>query len=186
MREKRDRFFALFGAILFLVTASTLTILVVWQMASNGNASTADNNKNTGNASQTACEDNQAEPTFDKPEVFKPEGDVTKVEATDLEVGTGDTIRTGDCIVTKYFGSLAKDGTVFDENFTKPTGFAFNYNMGSVVPGFDEGLQGMKVGGMRRIVIPSNKGYGAQANGAIPANSDLVFVVKVLRVQKGS
>lgn len=183
MREKRDRFFALFGAILFLVTASTLTILVIWQMTSNNKN---DKKNSAADTSQAACQDNQTEQTFDKPEVFKPTGDVTKVETTDLEAGTGAVIKTGDCIVTKYFGSLAADGTVFDENFTKPTGFAFNYDTGSVVPGFDEGLAGMKVGGTRRILIPSDKGYGAQANGAIPANSDLVFVVKVLRIQKGS
>lgn len=183
MREKRDRFFALFGAILFLITASTLSILVIWQIATGGQKNT---DKTASTNDQATCQDNGAEQTFDKPDVYKPEGDVTELSTTDLEVGKGDTIKTGDCIVVKYFGSLAKDGTVFDENFTNTSGFAFKYDTGAVVPGFDEGLKGMKVGGTRRIVIPSEKGYGAQANGAIPANSDLVFVVKVLRIQKGS
>lgn len=179
MAQKRDRIFALLGAVLFLVTASTLTILVIYS------AVTKDDKQPAASQSQAAvCEDNQTEPALAAPQSYKASGDVPALQTKDLEVGTGPEIKSGDCIVTKYYGTLAQKGTLFDENFTKPTGLAFKYDTGSVVPGFDEGLKGMKVGGTRRIVIPSDKGYGAQGNGAIPPNSDLVFVVKILRIQK--
>jgi len=84
----------------------------------------------------------------------------------------------------KYYGTLAADGTKFDENFTNATAFAFTLGQGQVIQGWDKGLVGMKAGGMRRLVIPAAQAYGDQAQGSIPANSDLVFVVKLLRIQK--
>ncbi len=59
---------------------------------------------------------------------------------------------------------------MFDENFTKKTLFQFQLGQGQVIPGWDQGLEGMKVGGTRRLVIPSNLAYGAEAPGSIPAN----------------
>ena len=118
------------------------------------------------------------------PETFKPAGDVKTLESTDLEAGTGATVKAGDCLQVKYYGTLAKDGTVFDENFDKPTGFQFPLGGGSVIQGWDKGLVGAKVGATRRLVIPSDLAYGNQANSSIPANSDLVFVVKILGVTK--
>jgi peptidylprolyl isomerase len=84
----------------------------------------------------------------------------------------------------KYYGTLATNGTKFDENFTDTTAFAFTLGQGQVIEGWDKGLVGMKAGGMRRLVIPAAEAYGSQAQGSIPANSDLVFVVKLLRIQK--
>ena len=84
----------------------------------------------------------------------------------------------------KYYGTLASDGTLFDENYTKDTSFSFKLGAGQVIQGWDKGLLGMKVGGERRLVIPSELAYGESGQGAIPANADLVFVVKLLRIQK--
>jgi FKBP-type peptidyl-prolyl cis-trans isomerase len=85
----------------------------------------------------------------------------------------------------KYYGTLAADGTLFDENYTKPSGFAFTLGSGQVIKGWDQGLVGMKVGGERRLVIPAALGYGeAGSPPKIPANADLVFVVKLLRIVK--
>jgi len=85
----------------------------------------------------------------------------------------------------KYYGTLASDGTMFDENYTKPEGFAFRLGSGQVIKGWDQGLGGMKVGGERRLVIPAALGYGeAGSPPKIPANADLVFVVKLERIQK--
>ena len=69
----------------------------------------------------------------------------------------------------KYYGTLASDGTMFDENFTKKTLFQFQLGQGQVIPGWDQGLVGMKVGETRRLVIPSSLAYGPQAQGSIPA-----------------
>jgi FKBP-type peptidyl-prolyl cis-trans isomerase len=85
----------------------------------------------------------------------------------------------------KYYGTLASNGTKFDENFTDATAFAFKLGQGQVIEGWDKGMVGLKAGGTRRLVIPAAQAYGSQSpSAAIPANSDLVFVVKLLRIQK--
>ena len=75
-------------------------------------------------------------------------------------------------------------GDEFDENFTTDGGLVFKVGTGNVIPGWDQGVPGMKVGGTRRLVIPSDLAYGENGSGSIPANADLVFVVKVLEIKK--
>jgi hypothetical protein len=89
----------------------------------------------------------------------------------DITVGTGKTVTAGDSLNVKYVGSLA-DGTVFDNGtfgFTIP---------GSVIAGWNEGLLGVKVGGVRQLIIPSSLAYGASGNGPIPPNAVLVYTVQ--------
>lgn len=172
----RHRIFAGLGAVLFLVTASAFTIMVIIDMARGGD-------KDAQQAQQTNQQP-QKEAVLTAPEVFKPEGDVTELQVTNLSEGTGEAAKAGDTLVMKYYGTLATDGTLFDENYTKETGFTFTLGSGQVIKGWDQGLEGMKVGGERRLVIPSNLAYGEASQGAIPANADLVFVVKLLRIQK--
>jgi peptidylprolyl isomerase len=117
------------------------------------------------------------------PETYKPDGKVSELKTTDLEQGSGAAAKKGDCLVMKYQGSLASDGTVFDENYSKPQALQFSLGAGQVIQGWDQGLVGMKVGGTRRLVIPSALGYGAQGSGSIPANADLVFVVKLVKIK---
>lgn len=179
MTRKRDRFFAGFGAVLFLASASIVTVIAV--VTSAGQDNTTNDQSQTANCQASASISAAALPL---PDTFKPEGDVTKLETTDTDPGTGATLKSGDCVQVKYYGTLAKDGTVFDENFDKPTGFQFPLGGGQVIQGWDQGLVGAKVGGTRRVVIPSELAYGDQATGSIPANSDLVFIVKVLGVTK--
>ncbi len=166
----RDRIFAGLGAAVFLVTASAFTIAVIVDMAKKKDEP------------KPAVQ--QKEEILVAPEVFKPEGDVTELQSTDLTPGTGEAAKAGDTLVMKYYGTLAADGTLFDENFTKDTAFTFALGSGQVIQGWDKGLEGVKVGGTRRLVIPSNLAYGEAGQGAIPANADLVFVVKLLRIQK--
>lgn len=174
MARVRDRIFAGFGAALFLITASGLTIFVIF--------AGSNNSEDTAQPAQT-CVENNSETPLPVPQVYKPTEPVSSLQKDDLTVGDGATAKDGDCLVVKYYGTLAKDGTKFDENFTSNLGFAFTLGTGQVIPGWDQGLVGMKVGGTRRLVIPAALGYGNQASGSIPANSDLVFVVKLLRIQ---
>ncbi|MCA9327336.1 FKBP-type peptidyl-prolyl cis-trans isomerase [Candidatus Saccharibacteria bacterium] len=175
----RHRIFAGLGAVLFLVTASALTIAVIVDMVRQGNTPT-----DTTDTTATTCQAGTNEETLPAPEVYKPSGEVTELQTTDLTEGTGAAAKNGDCLVMKYYGTLASDGTMFDENFTKPDAFAFTLGSGQVIKGWDQGLVGMKEGGERRLVIPPAYGYGDQAQGSIPANSTLVFDVKLLRIQK--
>lgn len=116
------------------------------------------------------------------PEVYKPAGDVKKLEVVDIEVGNGTAVKSGSCVTVKYLGTLAKTGEKFDENFNTPLALKMPIGIGQVIEGWDKGLIGMKAGGTRRLVIPSELGYGPTAQSTIPANSDLVFVVKLLAV----
>jgi FKBP-type peptidyl-prolyl cis-trans isomerase len=169
----RDRIFAGFGALLFLVTASAFTVMVIIDMTKKDDPLPLD--------TQTTAAKEETLPT---PEVFKPEADVTELQSTDLTEGTGDAAKNGDTVVMKYYGTIASDGTVFDENYSKDKAYTLKLGNGEVIPGWDQGLLGMKAGGVRRLVIPSDLAYGEAGRGSIPANADLVFVVKLLRIQK--
>jgi hypothetical protein len=111
-------------------------------------------------------------------EVTTPSG----LKYTDLVVGTGPSPRAGQTAVVHYTGTLT-DGTKFDSSRDKGQPYSFALGTGSVIKGWDEGVATMKVGGRRQLVVPPVLGYGARANGAIPANSTLVFDVELLEVK---
>ena len=96
----------------------------------------------------------------------------------DETVGTGAAAQPGDTVTVNYTGKLA-DGTVFDTSIGKAP-FSFVLGAGNVIPGWDQGLVGMKVGGTRVLIIPPSLGYGSQQYGPIPANSTLTFEVELL------
>ncbi len=100
----------------------------------------------------------------------------------DVTVGTGVMAANGMTVAVHYVGNLP-NGTQFDANGPTATPFSFKLGVGQVVPGFDEGVRGMKVGGRRQLIIPPSLGYGSQSVGAIPANSILVFTVDLVSAQ---
>ena len=77
---------------------------------------------------------------------------------------------------------VASTGEVFDKRQNKRSPLSFRLGLRQVVPGFDRGIQGMRVGGCREIRVPAAMGYGAKKAGPIPPNSDLIFTVELLRV----
>lgn len=100
------------------------------------------------------------------------------VKVATIAQGSGPEIQAGQTASVMYTGYLAKNGEIFDDSINdggKP--FSFTVGAGEVVPGFDEGTAGMKVGETRIISIPPAEGYGRTAVGSIPANSTLIFVV---------
>ena len=100
----------------------------------------------------------------------------------DIEVGTGQEAKVSDAISVHYTGYLT-DGTKFDSSVDRDTPFDFNLGMGFVIPGWDEGVQGMAVGGKRILIIPSGLGYGPSGSGSvIPPNSILIFEVELLGI----
>ena len=101
---------------------------------------------------------------------------------TDTKVGTGAEAKAGQTAVVHYTGYLT-NGTKFDSSKDRGQPFSFPLGGGQVIKGWDEGVQGMKVGGARKLTIPANLGYGAQgAGGVIPPNATLVFDVELLGV----
>ncbi len=102
----------------------------------------------------------------------------------DLEEGAGDSPQTGDVVSVHYTGWL-EDGTKFDSSLDRGAPFRFPLGMGQVIPGWDEGVATMKVGGKRQLLIPADLGYGEQGAGAsIPPNAALIFEVELLDIQK--
>ncbi len=97
----------------------------------------------------------------------------------DLTAGAGEPVTAGKEVAIHYVGNLP-DGKQFDANGPADAPYAFRLGAGEVVPGFDEGVTGMRVGGRRQVVIPPALGYGAQANGLIPANAILVFTIELV------
>jgi hypothetical protein len=100
------------------------------------------------------------------------------VKVATVAAGSGAGIQPGQTASVLYTGYLAKNGAIFDDSSDHGgTPFSFTVGAGQVVPGFDAGTAGMKVGETRIISIPPAEGYGATANGPIPANSTLIFVL---------
>lgn len=162
---------------IFLVTSVTFTVLAVIQLIGKGDKS----------ATQpiASCDPSAGIPAakLPSPDIYKTSGQATKLTTTDLVAGSGTPAKAGDCLMVKYFGSLADSGKVFDQNFNQALALRFGLGQGNVIPGWEIGLAGMQVGGTRRLVIPPALAYGPQAQSSIPANSTLVFVVKLLAIQ---
>jgi len=100
----------------------------------------------------------------------------------DLIAGDGDVATAGQRVSVHYTGWLA-DGSKFDSSVDRNEPFRFTLGRGMVIQGWDEGVEGMKVGGKRKLTIPPQLGYGAAgAGGVIPANATLVFDVELLDI----
>lgn len=99
----------------------------------------------------------------------------------DVVEGTGAVVAKGQEVAMRYTGWLP-DGTKFDSNVGGDP-FVFRLGAGMVIQGWDEGVEGMKVGGRRQLVIPPSLGYGEQGVGPIPGNAVLVFDVEALEVR---
>ena len=97
-------------------------------------------------------------------------------------VGTGETPKIGQAVTVNYIGTL-ENGTKFDSSLDKGQPFTFRLGRDPMIKGWDEGISTMKVGGKRRLIIPSKLGYGAQARPNIPANSTLLFDIELLSVK---
>jgi hypothetical protein len=113
------------------------------------------------------------------------------LKVIDIKVGTGAVVHSTDVATVMYTGWL-HDGTKFDSSRDRNQPFPVTLGQGQVIPGWDEGVPGMKVGGKRKLIIPGSLAYGAagrqdQTSGAyiIPPNETLTFVIEVLSVKPG-
>lgn len=110
-----------------------------------------------------------------------PAPDPNKLKIETLREGTGAAAVSGDEITVHYVGTLT-DGKQFDSSRDGGEPFTLILGSGSVIKGWEQGLNGMKVGELRKLTIDPELGYGANANGDIPANSTLVFEVELLSI----
>lgn len=120
----------------------------------------------------------------ERPQIDKPEGDIPfELGIDDVVVGGGDEATKGKKVSVHYVGVAFSTGEEFDASWNRGQPFEFKLGQGQVIPGWDAGVEGMKVGGRRKLTIPSAMAYGARGAGdAIKPHEPLVFVVDLLSV----
>ena len=121
----------------------------------------------------------------ERPQIEKPEGDVPfQLGVEDLVVGDGVEATKGKKVSVHYVGVAFSTGEEFDASWERGRPFEFKLGKGQVIPGWDAGVEGMKVGGRRKLTIPSAMAYGARGagGGVIKPHEPLVFVVDLLSV----
>lgn len=108
--------------------------------------------------------------------------DITKLIINDLKEGSGDAVKAGDTVSVHYIGVLP-NGEQFDASYNRGVPFEFTVGAGRVIKGWEEGLLGMKEGGQRILIIPSDMAYGERGAGPIPPNATLVFAIELLEIK---
>jgi len=121
---------------------------------------------------------------LERPRIEKPEGDIPfELVLEDVVVGDGDEATKGSKVAVHYVGVSFSTGEEFDASWNRGQPFKFQLGKGNVIPGWDAGVLGMRVGGRRKLTIPSAMAYGARgAGGVIKPHEPLVFVVDLLSV----
>lgn len=158
---RRKKLIGLFGAL------AVLAVIVVVVLISQGGGSDA----NT---------DTSVKPVVEVPDGPPP----TELETTDIVEGDGAEATPGSQVTVQYVGVDYENGEEFDSSWDRGQPFPFTLGAGDVIAGWDQGVEGMKVGGRRELVIPSDLAYGEQGSPpAIGPNQALVFVVDLLDVQ---
>jgi peptidylprolyl isomerase len=122
---------------------------------------------------------------LERPQIPKPEGDIPfDLGIDDLLTGEGAEATKGSKVTVHYVGVAFSTGEEFDASWNRGQPFRFTLGKGQVIPGWDQGVDGMRVGGRRKLTIPSAMAYGARgAGGVIKPNEPLVFVVDLLDVE---
>jgi peptidylprolyl isomerase len=123
--------------------------------------------------------DTSTKPAIEVPDEAPP----TELVREDIVTGDGDEAQAGDQVTVQYVGVDYETGEEFDSSWENPEPFQFELGAGEVIPGWDEGVEGMRVGGRRELVIPPDLAYGAQGQPpAIGPNATLVFVIDLVEV----
>ena len=167
VKEKGTRVFIVSMVGAFILSSLGFSALVIWNLAHEDNQT---------DSSQTADIQKQLE------DQVKQQRDNQQLKSSDIKVGTGAVAASGKTVTVNYIGTLT-DGKQFDSSYDRKQPFTFRLGQGEVIKGWDQGLIGMKVGGERKLVIPPSLGYGSQSASGIPANSTLVFDIKLEKIQ---
>lgn len=177
--KNHHRVFAFVTAMLFLATALAGGALVIWQMKQE---SSVQSNVTNTNVQQTNTKEGalQGKPL----EGFTPVSKIDSLQKIDTQPGTGEEVKPNATVTAHYTGAVASTGIVFQSSHDSGQPIPFPLN--GVIKGWTDGVPGMKVGGKRRLLIPSELAYGSNppAGSGIPANADLVFDIELVSVQQ--
>jgi peptidylprolyl isomerase len=168
--------------LILMIAVCACAGLVVAGCGSSDDSSTGSGESTATTTESASTEASGSEKT--KPKVTVPTGaPPTKLEVKELEEGSGAEAKSGDEVTVQYVGVNYKNGKEFDSSWSRNEPFSFTLGAGEVIPGWDQGVAGMKVGSRRELIIPPELAYGeAGAPPAIAPNETLVFVIDLLEV----
>jgi peptidylprolyl isomerase len=157
--------------------APMLTIAVCVALAVAGCGSSSSSESSSTTESTTASKKT-------KPEVTVPKGAPPKqLVVKELEEGSGEEAKSGEEVTVQYVGVDYKNGKEFDSSWSRSEPFTFTLGAGQVIPGWEQGVEGMKVGGRRELIVPPELAYGETGSPpAIGPNETLVFVIDLLEI----
>lgn len=161
-----------------------LTLVACAVLAFAGCGDDDSSNDSAGGDSSAPLETSADASTRSKPQVVMPRGAAPKqLEKIDMIEGTGAEAKSGDEVTVHYVGVGLESGKEFDASWDRNEPFSFPLGAGEVIPGWDQGVVGMKVGGQRELIIPPELAYGPEGRPpAIGPNEPLVFVIDLLAV----
>lgn len=178
-----QRVFALTMAVLFLVTTVVGSVIVIWQIKQENEINSALTELNQPATPTTTNNEEKTMLQGTKLANFEPTSSVTELTKIDTVVGTGEEAKAGATVTAHYTGAVAATGVIFQSS--KDMGQPIPFGLDQVIKGWTDGVPGMKVGGIRRLVIPADQAYGANPPGGsgIPTNAALVFDIELTAVQ---
>lgn len=173
------------GTMMFTRTATLLICVAAASACGKKSAEATGTEPAEGAAEKAAA----AKPATDKaqpaPGGSVDPGAVSELKVEDLQEGTGEGAKDGDTVVVHYTGTLT-NGTKFDSSLDRGKPFPVKLGARRVIPGWEQGLKGMKTGGKRKLTIPPQLAYGPRATGPIPPNSTLIFEIEMIEIKPGT
>ena len=165
-----------------LAALAAAAVLALAACSDDGDGDTADTGSDT--AAEQAPAPQKDVDTSKKPKIEVPEGEPPAgLQIKDLKEGDGATAKSGDTVTVQYVGVSYSTGKQFDASWDRGEPFTFPLGAGQVIPGWDQGVAGMKVGGRRQLIIPPELAYGESGSPpAIGPNETLIFVVDLVDV----
>jgi peptidylprolyl isomerase len=166
-----------------LTTSAALAVIAALAVGGCGGSDDTSSSEATAETGASAIAETGG-PEKTKPKVEVPKGPPPKkLVVKEIEPGTGAEAKSGDEITVQYVGVDYKTGKEFDASWDRGEPFPFTLGAGLVIPGWDQGIEGMKVGGRRELIIPAPLAYGSEGRPPeIPPNETLIFVIDLLEV----